>query len=355
MNDVYKIVILFSLGLIIGAVVMFVLLQTIYKNKTYKILKDARKAGERIKTDKLLQAKEKFLELKTAHEKMIQTKNNELEQRSIQTISKEQKLIKKIDNFKRDQKTLNNEKNNLNQFQATLNRKEKELDQSHQKQIVLLENISSMSREEAKKGLIESLKAEAQTESMSYIQKSIEEAKLTAREEAKKIVIQSIQRVATEESIDNSVSIVIIESDDLKGRIIGKEGRNIRSLEAATGVEFVVDDTPEAIILSCFDPVRREIAKIALQKLVQDGRIHPTRVEEVVKKTKKEINQEILSVGKKTVIDLGIHGLHPELIRMVGRMKYRSSYGQNLLQHSREVANLCSIMASELKLILDIS
>ncbi|MBJ05175.1 MAG: ribonuclease Y [Flavobacteriales bacterium] len=350
MNDVYKIVILFSLGLIIGAVVMFVLLQTIYKNKTYKILKDARKAGERIKTDKLLQAKEKFLELKTAHEKMIQTKNNELEQRSIQTISKEQKLIKKIDNFKRDQKTLNNEKNNLNQFQATLNRKEKELDQSHQKQIVLLENISSMSREEAKKGLIESLKAEAQTESMSYIQKSIEEAKLTAREEAKKIVIQSIQRVATEESIDNSVSIVNIESDDLKGRIIGKEGRNIRSLEAATGVEFVVDDTPEAIILSCFDPVRREIAKIALQKLVQDGRIHPTRVEEVVKKTKKEINQEILSVGKKTVIDLGIHGLHPELIRMVGRMKYRSSYGQNLLQHSREVANLCSIMASELGL-----
>ncbi|MDC0189534.1 ribonuclease Y [Flavobacteriales bacterium] len=326
------------------------ILRIIYKNKAIQVLKDARKAGEQIKTDKLLQAKEKFLELKAAHEKVIQTKNKEIEIKLSQINSKEQNLLKKNDEFKRDKQNHINAKSDFEQYESALNRKEKDLDLAHTKQIVLLENISSMTRTEAKKELVASLKAEAQTDAMSFIQKSIAEAKLTAIEEAKKIIIQTIQRVAAEESIDNSVSIVNIESDDLKGRIIGKEGRNIRSLEAATGVEFVVDDTPEAIILSCFDPVRREIAKIALQKLVQDGRIHPSRVEEVVRKTQKEISQEILNTGKRTVIDLGIHGLDPELIRMVGRMKYRSSYGQNLLQHSREVANLCSIMAAELGL-----
>ena len=350
MNEIYVQVGLFFLGTVIGLGVAVLIITTVYKNKAIQVLKDARKAGEQIKTDKLLQAKEKFLELKAAHEKIIQKKNKEIEIKLGQISSKEHNFIKKNDEFKREKANHIHAKSDLAKYKSALNRKEKDLDLAHTKQIVLLENISSMTRAEAKKELVASLKAEAQTDAMSFVQKTIAEAKLTAVEEAKKIIIQTMQRVASEESIDNSVSIVNIESDDLKGRIIGKEGRNIRSLEAATGVEVIVDDTPEAIILSCFDPVRREIAKIALKKLVQDGRIHPSRVEEVVKKTQKEISQEILNTGKRTVIDLGIHGLDPELIRMVGRMKYRSSYGQNLLQHSREVANLCSIMAAELGL-----
>ena len=251
---------------------------------------------------------------------------------------------------KRKAKELDKKRENLSNQLEIIERKKEELEKVHTRQVKALETISGMSAEDAKEQLVEALKAEAKTEAMSLIQDTVEEAKLTANIEAKKIVIQTIQRVATEHSIENSVSIFNIESDDIKGRIIGREGRNIRALEAATGVEIVVDDTPEAIILSCFDPIRREIARLSLHKLVSDGRIHPARIEEVVLKTSKQLENEIIETGKRTCIDLGIHGLHPELIRMVGRMRYRSSYGQNLLQHSRETANLCATMASELGL-----
>ena len=348
MDEIGLIIGLVLLGLMIGGLITILVIRILYKKKSVQILKDARKAAEQIKTDKLLQAKEKFIELKTAHEKVIFQKNKELELRIDKFKKKEQNINLKFEHHNRDKKNFLQDQSDFKKRQSALARKEKEIDAVEMKQVALLENISSMTKEEAKKELVASLKAEAQTDSMSYIQKSVEEAKLVANDEAKKIIIQTMQRVAAEEAIDNSVSIFNIESDDLKGRIIGREGRNIRSLESATGVEIIVDDTPEAIILSCFDPVRREIARLALKKLVLDGRIHPARIEEVVAKTKKDINQEILNIGKRTVIDLGIHGLHPELIKIVGRMRYRSSYGQNLLQHSREVANLCAIMASEL-------
>ncbi len=349
MNEIL-ILVLIIIGVIIG-VLLTVFINTIrYKNKSIKILKDAKRAGEQFKKDKILQAKEKFIELKSAHEQVIQQKNRDISAKNDKVRKKEQNLNSKFEEFNRQKCDFNSAKNNLEKRLVALDRKEQKLDQDQIKQVSLLENISGLTKQQAKKELMASLKEEVEMASMSYIQKSIEEAKLTADEEARKIIIQSIQRVAAEESIDNTVSMFNIESDDMKGRIIGREGRNIRSLEAATGVEIIVDDTPEAIILSCFDPVRREIARLALQKLVSDGRIHPARVEQVVAKTQKDINKEILNIGKRTVIDLGIHGLDLNLIRMVGRMKYRSSYGQNLLQHSREVANLCAIMASELGL-----
>ena len=288
--------------------------------------------------------------MKTEHEKVINKRENKLNDRFNQLKDKESKVNKGLQENNRKAKELEKTQEDLNQ-QLELNaRKADELNKMHRKQVEQLEVISGLTPEEAKEQLLVALKDEAKTEAAAFIQSTMEEAKLTAGMEAKKVVIQSIQRVATEQAIENSVSVFNIENDDVKGRIIGREGRNIRALESATGVEIIVDDTPEAIILSCFDPVRREIARLALHKLVTDGRIHPARVEEVVAKTRKQIDEEIFDVGKRTTIDLGIHGLHPELVKTVGRMKYRSSYGQNLLQHSREVANLCGIMAAELGL-----
>ena len=318
--------------------------------KVAKMLAEAEKEGEQIKKGKILQAKEKFLELKSEHEQVINERNQKLEAREKKFQEKEDKLKQRIEENGRNFKDLKSKQSNLDKRFDLLERRTKEVEQMHKKQVEQLEVISGLSAEEAKKQLVDALKDEAKSQAIAVIQEQVEEAKLTANKEAKKIVLQTIQRVGVEHSIENSVSVFNIESDDIKGRIIGREGRNIRALEAATGVEIIVDDTPEAIILSCFDPVRREIARLSLHKLVTDGRMHPARIEEVVKKTSKELEDEIIETGKRTAIDLGIHNLHPELVRMVGRMKYRSSYGQNLLQHSREVANLCAIMASELGL-----
>ena len=320
------------------------------KKESIGIIKNAKKVSEQLKQDKILQAKEKFLELKVEHEKVINNRQKKILEKESKIKEREKNVNKNFEKINRRESTLKKEKDEFEKKLGALNRKFKELDVLHSKQVNLLENISGMSKKQAKSQLVESLKAEAHTDAMAFIQTSIEEAKMTADLEAKKIIISSIQRVAAEESIENSVSVFNIESDDIKGRIIGREGRNIRTLEATTGVEIIVDDTPQAIILSCFDSVRREVARLALHKLVKDGRIHPARIEEVVEKTKQNIEQEIISIGKRTIIDLGIHKLHPKLIKIVGRMKYRSSYGQNLLQHSREVANLCAIMAAELGL-----
>ena len=336
--------------LIIGYISASTVLRKSIERKSENIIKDAEKASEQIKKDKILQAKEKFLELKSEHEKFINSRNQKISDLESKAKEKDSKLNQRLEESKRKSKELDTKRENLTNQLDIIERKKEELEKVHTRQVKALETISGMSAEDAKQQLVEALKAEAKTEAMSLIQDTVEEAKLTANNEAKKIVIQTIQRVATEHSIENSVSIFNIESDDIKGRIIGREGRNIRALEAATGVEIVVDDTPEAIILSCFDPIRREIARLSLHKLVTDGRIHPARIEEVVSKTSKQLENEIIETGKRTCIDLGIHGLHPELIRMVGRMRYRSSYGQNLLQHSRETANLCATMASELGL-----
>ena len=338
------------IALIIGYIFASTVLRKSIEHKSENILKDAKKASEQIKKDKILQAKEKFIELKSEHEKFINSRNQKISDLESKAKEKDSKLNQRLEESKRKAKELDKKRENLSNQLDIIERKKEELEKAHTRQVKALETISGMSAEDAKEQLVEALKAEAKTEAMSLIQDTVEEAKLTANIEAKKIVIQTIQRVATEHSIENSVSIFNIESDDIKGRIIGREGRNIRALEAATGVEIVVDDTPEAIILSCFDPIRREIARLSLHKLVSDGRIHPARIEEVVSKTSKQLENEIIETGKRTCIDLGIHGLHPELIRMVGRMRYRSSYGQNLLQHSRETANLCATMASELGL-----
>ncbi len=343
-------IIITIVALIIGASVSYFVFNNLAKTKASTFINEAKKEAEQIKKEKLLQAKEKFLELKSDHEKMINNKSNELSKAENRVKDKENSLSKKLAENNKKEKQLEEQKNNLNQQKEVLQKRQDELTKSHKKQVEQLETISKLSAEEAKEQLVEALKDEAKTKALEIVQATIEEAKLTANQEAKKVVIQTIQRTATEQAIENAVSIFNIESDDIKGRIIGREGRNIRAIEAATGVDVVVDDTPEAIIISCFDPVRREIARLSLHKLVTDGRIHPARIEEVVKKTKKEISQEIIEIGKKTTIDLGIHGLHPELIRMVGRMRYRSSYGQNLLQHSRETANLCATMAAELGL-----
>lgn len=320
------------------------------KKSASSILKEAKQEAESIKKDKILQAKEKFIELKSEHEKVILNRDKKIADAEKRIRDKESQVsseLAKNKNLNKDLEAKIEDYSNRNQF---LEKKQEEIEKLHNSKVQQLEVISGLSGQEAKAQLIESLKDAAKADAMAMVQDTIEEAKLTAQQEAKKIIVNTIQRIGTEEAIDNCVSVFNLESDDVKGRIIGREGRNIRAIEAATGVEIIVDDTPEAIILSCFDSVRREVARLSLHKLVTDGRIHPARVEEVVKKTTKQIEEEIIEVGKRTVIDLGIHGLHPELIRIVGRMKYRSSYGQNLLQHSREVAKLCGVMAAELGL-----
>ncbi|SOC80046.1 ribonucrease Y [Salinimicrobium sediminis] len=320
------------------------------KKSAAGILKEAKQEAEGIKKDKILQAKEKFIELKSEHEKVILSRDKKIADAEKRVRDKESQVSSELSKSKNLNKELEEKIADYDHRNEILERKQEEVDKLHNSKVQQLEVISGLSAEDAKAQLIESLKDTAKADAMAMVQDTIEEAKLTAQQEAKKIIINTIQRIGTEEAIDNCVSVFNLESDDVKGRIIGREGRNIRAIEAATGVEIIVDDTPEAIILSCFDSVRREVARLSLHKLVTDGRIHPARIEEVVKKTTKQIEEEIIEVGKRTVIDLGIHGLHPELIRIVGRMKYRSSYGQNLLQHSREVAKLCGVMAAELGL-----
>ncbi|GAA4774445.1 MULTISPECIES: ribonuclease Y [Flavobacterium] len=320
------------------------------KKEAASILKDANQEAENIKKDKILQAKEKFIELKAEHEQVILSRDRKVAEVEKRVRDKESQISNELAKAKKVNDEFESKAAEYQTKIEALDKKSAEIEKMHKSQVEQLEVISGLSADDAKNQLVESLKAEAKTNAMAYIQETLEEAKLTAQQEAKKVIINTIQRVGTEEAVENCVSVFNIESDDVKGRIIGREGRNIRAIEAATGVEIIVDDTPEAIILSCFDPVRREIARLALHKLVTDGRIHPARIEEVVAKTQKQIEDEIIEVGKRTVIDLGIHGLHPELIKIVGRMKYRSSYGQNLLQHSREVAKLCGLMAAELGL-----
>ncbi len=344
-----------------GIVIGFVIAKFLEKGKASKtiaharkeaagIIKDATSEGESIKKDKIYQAKEKFLELKAEHEKVIINKDKKIAESEKRARDKESQISSELAKTKKLNDQLESKVSEMDHKQDFIEKKQTELEKLHKSQVQQLEVISGLSAEEAKSQLLESLKENARTDAMAYMQTTLEEAKLTAQQEAKKIIINTIQRIGTEEAVENCVSVFNLESDDVKGRIIGREGRNIRALESATGVEIIVDDTPEAIILSCFDSVRREVARLSLHKLVTDGRIHPARIEEIVKKTEKQIEQEIVEVGKRTVIDLGIHGLHPELIRAVGRMKYRSSYGQNLLQHSREVAKLCGVMAAELGL-----
>ena len=320
------------------------------KAEVKEILNQARREADRIKSEKILQAKERFIELKSEHEKFIFQREKKISEVENRLREKENKLGKELNRNKNLSHSLDQKNESLEKRLEKLEVKQKELDSSHEIQVEKLESISGLSADEAKKELISSLQKKAESEAMAFAQQSLEEAKLTVEQEAKKIIINTIQRIGTEESIENCVSVFNLDSDDVKGRIIGREGRNIRAIEAVTGVEIIVDDTPEAIILSCFDPVRREIARLSLHRLVTDGRIHPARIEEVVNKITKQIHNEIVEVGKRTVIDLGVHGLNPELIKIIGRMKYRSSYGQNLLQHSREVAKLCGVMASELGL-----
>ena len=314
------------------------------------ILKEAEKDAEQIKKDKIFQAKEKFLELKAEHEKVILAKDKKMAEAEKRIRDKESQVGSDLKKNRVLNEQLEKELKEIEGRIERIERKEQEIEKMHQNQVKQLEVISGLSADDAKAELVNSLKDQAKTDAMAFIQNAVEEAKMTAQQEARKVVIKTIQRIGTEEAVENCVSVFNLESDDVKGRIIGREGRNIRAIEAATGVEIIVDDTPEAIILSCFDSVRREVARLSLHRLVTDGRIHPARIEEVVKKTESQINEEIVEIGKRTVIDLGIHGLHPELIKAVGRMKYRSSYGQNLLQHSREVAKLCGVMATELGL-----
>ena len=346
--DIVSIVIGFVVGgAIVGGVVM-VMMKKAAEGKGSKIIEEAKAKAEVFRKEKLVQAKEKFLSLKEEHEKVINERERKISDLENRAKQRNESAAKQVEEVKRKDKEVTRIKATLAQQLEIVEAKENDLSSAHRKQVEQLEAISGLKAEEAKAELVNALKDEAKTDALALIKDVVEEAKLNANKEARKIVVQTIQRVATEQAVENSVSIFRIESDEIKGRIIGREGRNIRALEAATGVEIIVDDTPEAIILSCFDPVRREIARLSLHQLVSDGRIHPARIEEVAKKTKKQLEEEILEVGKRTTIDLGIHGLHPELIRMIGRMKYRSSYGQNLLQHSREVANLCATMASEL-------
>ena len=320
------------------------------KSKYDSILKEAETEAEVIKKNKLLEVKEKFLNKKADLEKEVSLRNQKIQQAENKLKQRELVLNQRQEEIQRKKLEAEAVKENLEAQLAIVDKKKEELEHMQRQKIEKLEAISGLSAEEAKERMVESLKEEAKTQAQSYINDIMDDAKLTASKEAKRIVIQSIQRVATETAIENSVTVFHIESDEIKGRIIGREGRNIRALEAATGVEIVVDDTPEAIVLSAFDPVRREIARLALHQLVTDGRIHPARIEEVVAKVRKQVEEEIIETGKRTTIDLGIHGLHPELIRIIGKMKYRSSYGQNLLQHARETANLCAVMASELGL-----
>ncbi|MBN2743651.1 MAG: ribonuclease Y [Marinilabiliaceae bacterium] len=335
---------------LVGGGMAWVIFAKALSARNRKIIQEAETEAEVIKKDKILQAKEKFLHLKTEHEKEINARNAKMLANENRLKQKELSINQKIEELQRKTKEAEVAKENLTAQMEILEHKNEEIERLHRQQVEQLQTISGMSGEEAKEMLIESMKAEAKTEAMSYVNDIMDEAKINANKEAKRIVLQTVQRVATETAIENSVTIFHIDSDEIKGRIIGREGRNIRALEAATGVEIIVDDTPEAIVLSAFDPMRREIARLALHQLVTDGRIHPARIEEVVNKVRKQVEEEIIETGKRTTIDLGVHGLHPELIKLVGKMKYRSSYGQNLLQHARETANLCAIMASELGL-----
>lgn len=337
-------------GLIIGAGLAWYFTGQSANSRSKKIILDAERDAEVIKKNKLLEAKEEALLNKAEVEKQINSRTAKIQNTENRLKQREMMLNQKHDELNKKNNELEELKVNIDNQHEMIERRTQELDKLHRQSIEKLESIAELSAEEAKERLIESLKDEAKSAAHSYVNEIMDEAKMTANKEAKKIVIQSIQRVATETSIENAITVFHIDSDEVKGRIIGREGRNIRALEAATGVEIVVDDTPEAIVLSGFDPVRREIARLSLHQLVTDGRIHPARIEEVVSKVKKQIEEEIIETGKRTVIDLGIHGLHPELVRMIGRMKYRSSYGQNLLQHSRETANLCAVMAAELGL-----
>ncbi len=318
--------------------------------KADSILKEAQKEGEDIKKEKIFQAKEKFLELKSKHEESVNQRERKISDQEFKLKEREDRVKSDFSEVQKIKDDIKSEQGNIKARTEKLNIKQKEVDTMHKKQVEILEKISNFSAEEARLELMEVLKDEAKTKAQAHIQEIMEDAELNGKNEARKIVIQAIQRIGTEQAIENAVSVFNIESDEIKGRIIGREGRNIRAIEAATGVEIIVDDTPEAIILSCFDPVRREIARLSLHRLVTDGRIHPARIEEVVAKTTKQIEDEIIEVGKKTVMDLGIHGLHKDLVRIVGRMKYRSSYGQNLLQHSREVAHIAGTLAAELGL-----
>ena len=351
--DIIFLVIALICGVGIGLLVNYL----IAKSKGDAMLKKAKEDAENLKKAKLLEVKEKFINLKADYEKEVAEREQKFRQIENQHNQKEQTIKQKYQELNHKNQELQNQTKKLDAVRENLNsqitiveNKKKELEKIKFQEVEKLSQISGLSAEQAKAQLVESIRDEAKTEAMAYVSEMMEEAKMTANKEAKRIVIQTIQRVATETAIENSITVFHIDSDELKGRIIGREGRNIRALEAATGVEFIVDDTPEAIVLSGFDPVRREVARLSLHQLVTDGRIHPARIEEVVAKTRKQIEEEIAEVGKRTTIDLGVHGLHPDLIRLVGKMKYRSSYGQNLLQHSREVANLCAIMAAELGL-----
>jgi len=339
-----------SVAFVVGGFVSYFIWDKALNTKSKKIIKEAEAEAEVIRKDKILQAKEKFLQLKSEHEKDINERSHKLVAAENKFRQKEISFSQKFEENQRKGKEIDVIRENLQVQMDLVEKRSEELERMHKQQVEQLEAISGLSAEEAKEQLIESLKAEAKTEAMSEINEIMDEARMTASKEAKRIVVQTVQRVATESAVENSVTVFNIDNDEIKGRIIGREGRNIRALEAATGVEIIVDDTPEAIILSAFDPVRREIARLALHQLVTDGRIHPARIEEVVQKTQRQIEEEIIEVGKRTAIDLGVHGLHPEIIRLIGKMKYRSSYGQNLLQHSREVANLSAIMAAELGL-----
>lgn len=344
--------ILIAIGaFVVGCLLTYIIVRpVILKSKKAKILQEAEKEGEDIKKEKIFQAKEKFLQLKTEHEQYILNKNNVLRESENKLKQRELQLNQQNSEISRREKEVDAIRTNLKLQADLVSKKIDEYEKLRQQEIMKIENIAGMSAEEAKKQLMETMKAEARTDAQSYINDVMDEARLSASKEAKRIVINTIQRTAPEIAIENAVTVFNIDNDEIKGRIIGREGRNIRALEAATGVEIVVDDTPEAILLSAFDPVRREVARLALHQLVADGRIHPARIEEVVEKVKKQLDDEILETGKRTCIDLGIHGLNIELVKLVGRMKYRSSYGQNLLQHSREVANICATMASELGL-----
>ena len=350
MDDTFILIITAALSLVVGGLITSTFLKKAVLKKSSVMLDEAREKAEVIKKEKILQAKEKFLQLKSEHEKTIGEKNRNIQKNENKIRQRDSILSKKIEDANRKQQSIDSLKSNLDNQLVILESKQSEVAKMHSDQVKQLETISGYSAEHAKEQLIESLKGEAESEAMIHIREIADEARLTANREAKKIVIETIQRTAAEHAIENTVTVFNIESDEIKGRIIGREGRNIRALEAMTGIEIIIDDSPDAILLSGFDPIRREVARLSLQKLVTDGRIHPARIEEIVTKTRKEVEQEILEVGKRTVIDLGIHNMHHELIKLVGRMKYRSSYGQNLLAHSKEVANLSATMASELGL-----
>lgn len=361
MTTTVAIIIGIVIGLLIGAIAGMIFSRSSLNSKAKFILDDAKKNAENliekanvqaeaVKKEKQLQAKEKFLELKSQHDADIQVREKKMQESEKRIKDKENKLNDELSKAGKLEKDLDRQITDYGKKHEILEKKQQELDVAMAQKVEMLEKIANYSADEAKTELVETMRAEAKTRAQAHVQSIMEEAQLNAKNEARKIVIQTIQRIGTEQAIENSVSVFNIESDEVKGRIIGREGRNIRALEAATGVEIIVDDTPEAILLSCFDPVRREVARLSLHRLVTDGRIHPARIEEVVEKTRKQIEEEIIEVGKRTIIDLGIHGLHPELVKIVGRMKFRSSYGQNLLQHSREVANIAATMAAELGL-----